>query len=1087
MGWTIVTPCPEFKRARKEYKEGKNVSDFSFNSVLTAIEQPLKNEESLTLRKLYDLLVEVDRDDDNAFLMRGTPVGQNEDGTYGMTDAYWIDCSSKHFQLDLDEETDHLSQDASLETRVELALEELPFLKHCRFIAQLSSSAGLGKVLDGKKEKDYRKRYCLRLWVEFDRAFTGEEIAYHLSPYSDFLDLSLCEPTRRHYIRRALHENTESLLKDKTHLKYYEGEALSLKEIKGFEPKYKPKEGRNTLKKTNKALKKNAKPWNTIQNVARKYVIQELEKDAENGYCDSQRNNIFGTLFRREQLFSSGDCALLIDEILNSPALLGDWNEKKLNNWAKSSGKRVLRNLKLEAEGWRKSNFQHITNFNEIDLANRDWSDLLNYRASAIRSCMGTNKTKGVLYDLVKNAKASGKSVLIITPLVAVTEQIADDLGIDHYHSRGTDRSQKLSVFNKSKHLVTCYQSLELFKELNQLIPQFDIVITDEASQVFRNWADPTNHLESMDMYFNLLDRSKNAILLDADIDDELCLWGLSRIANFQPETSALYYNCATYLRNYEISLEDNYGKTIEKILKTIKSGKRTAIFTDWSDEKYTLSAFLKYIERKTGKKGKAFDSETVRTRAPELKTHPNKTISGWIKKNELDFILVSPWCNCGWDYIEKGYDFDEVFVISTHQFFSAQKIKQMLRRFRMTRKASVYLSGRKEVVWENETFDAIKKHKGKTESDLERMDAWQVRAKQAHKKDLANVPWLLEDSLRDKGAIVEKVETTEEEAEKYNETAKDWDAFRKQAEKEYLANKETPREETLRVLDNFKRAAPHAFIDLDISNLSDHQIESLSKRDKKIDANKAKRFGRLLVADEEERKEEDENHILSFNYVLGKLLDAFWFEIGELVDQDAYISFAHWYADPKSEPIYGTFDFINTSALANIMRKNQDALKEEFPNLGHDSWKEPNRILRPLVHSFDLIFRTKKEMDKLPKDQRLSAKEAKKELFDHYQKTNEKGFNPKGKVNQKNDWCLLNISKKLNENKKLHHTEQMFLFSKPSGFEIKRKNHVSKVFLEEMELAKRRLEDKLGLSQNHTKYCSCIDCQESKIIGFAK
>jgi hypothetical protein len=80
-----------------------------------------------------------------------------------------------------------------------------------------------------------------------------------------------------------------------------------------------------------------------------------------------------------------------------------------------------------------------------------------------------------------------------------------------------------------------------------------------------------------------------------------------------------------------------------------------------------------------------------------------------------------------------------------------------------------------------------------------------------------------------------------------------------------------------------------------------------------------------------------------------------------------------------------------------------------------------------------------------------------------------------------------LNISKKLNENKKLHHTEQMFLFSKPSGFEIKRKNHVSKVFLEEMELAKRRLEDKLGLSQNHTKYCSCIDCQESKIIGFAK
>ena len=71
---------------------------------------------------------------------------------------------------------------------------------------------------------------------------------------------------------------------------------------------------------------------------------------------------------------------------------------------------------------------------------------------------------------------------------------------------------------------------LMLFKELNQLIPQFDIVITDEASQVFRNWTDPTEHLESMDMYFNLLDRSQNAILLDADIDDELCLLSLIHI-----------------------------------------------------------------------------------------------------------------------------------------------------------------------------------------------------------------------------------------------------------------------------------------------------------------------------------------------------------------------------------------------------------------------------------------------------------------------------------------------------------------------------------------------------------------------------
>jgi hypothetical protein len=170
-----------------------------------------------------------------------------------------------------------------------------------------------------------------------------------------------------------------------------------------------------------------------------------------------------------------------------------------------------------------------------------------------------------------------------------------------------------------------------------------------------------------------------------------------------------------------------------------------------------------------------------VRTRAPELKTQPNKTISDWMKNDELDFLGVSPWCNCGWDYLEGGFDFDEVFVISTHQFFSAQKIKQMLRRMRLTRKATVYLSNRKSPAWKNETFKAIAKHKGITEADMSRMDAWQVRASQSHDMDLANVPWLLEELLKEGGAVVKKLISSEDEIEVSKTTQKDWDDFRKQ------------------------------------------------------------------------------------------------------------------------------------------------------------------------------------------------------------------------------------------------------------------------------------------------------------------
>ena len=1084
MGWTIVQPSPSHIEARKVVSSGYDVSNFAFSQVNTADEQPLQNEELLSLPALYALLKEVDRDEDNCFLMRGKPVGQNEDLSYGLTDSHWIDCSSKQFQLDLDNETDLLNQDASLDERVAVALEELPFLKNCRFIAQLSSSAGLGIIKKGEKQEDKSKKYCLRLWVETDKAYSCAELHHHLEPFSSVIDLSMFEPTRRHYIMRGSFPNTPNSLVDEPHLKYYEGEALSLPEISGEIKEIARKKTKDSSLKAHKPQKKTGKAWQTFYSTNRQHVVKELDRLPEKE-LKGKRQDILGALFMNEALFASGDCALLVDEVLNSPNLMGDRTEKNIKYWAKWSGKKALSVLKQEAKGFRESHFSSIHNFDEIDLAERDWSDLLQHRASAIRSCMGTNKTKGVIYDLVKKAKHEGKSVLIITPLISVTLQIAKDVEIDHYHSKGTNRFQKMRCFQDSKHLAVCYQSLEIYNDIG-IIPQFDIVIIDEASQVFRNWTDTSQHRPSMDILFDVLDRSEHAIIMDADIDDELCLWGLSRIANFAPETSALYLNSASRLRNYEISLKDDYGRTIEKLLKTVKAGKKIAIFVDWGDDKFTLSAFLKYIEKKTGKKGKAFDSKTVRERAPELRSNPNKTISGWMKNGALDFLIVSPWCNCGWDYLEKGYDFDEVFVMSTAAFFSAQKIKQMLRRMRMTRKASVYLSNRRKPAWKNQTFKAIEKHKGISEADMERMDAWQVRADQSHEMDLANVPWLLEELLIEGGAIVEKVISSEEQIEAAEETKKDWEDFRKQAEKEYADKNNTPREEALRVLLNFKRAAPHAWLDLNIEDISKKDMESLVNRDKKLNAGKVRRFCRLLVADDEEIAMEDKHNITQFNAVLAKLLDAFWFQMEPLVDSESFISLAHWYADENSDPIFGDFDLVDLSGFGRLARANQDAIKKEFPNLGGDAWKEPNRILRPILETFDLSFQTKKEMDKLPKELRVKSIDARNNLFKHYLETKEFGYIHKRKIGLKNDWCLKNIRAKLKANKKLSHLEQMFMFSRPNGFVIKRKEFVSTAWLEGMTRAKDSFEDQSGFGANHTRYCGCIDCQESKLIGLS-
>ena len=764
MGWTIVQPNPEHIKARKEVHHGIESSNFAFAQVNTAVKQPLQDEDLLTLPKLFSFLQEVERDSDNAFLMRGQPVNQNTDLSYGLTESNWLDCSSKQFQLDLDNETDLLNQDSPLDDRVAVAMEELPFLKNCRFIAQLSSSAGLGIVYKKNgEEKDCSKKYCLRLWVETDKAYSCLELHHHLADFSSIIDLSMYEPTRRHYIMRGHFSGTENLLKNEPHLKYYEGAALSLDEIPGEIKEAARKKTKRSSKKEGKANKKLSPELSKFMHTTnRESWMPELEKLAEKGALKGQRNPLFTKMFLQEAFFNSGNSALLIDEFINSNFVRGDRPNSDFYSWGKSSGKHALDVLRLSNAKFRQDNFASIENFHEINLAERDWSDVLDYRAVAVRSCMGTNKTKGVIYDLVKHAKSTNKSVLIVTPFTAVTLQIAEAVGIQHYHSWGEHKTQKERLFGEVKHLAVCYQSLGIYNDMG-LIPKFDIVIIDEASQVFRDWAGQDSHVEEMNMLFNIMDRSKNTLIFDADIDDDLCLWGLSRIANFSRENAALYYNSASYLQGYEITISDNYGRTLESLVDSIKAGKKVAIFTDYSDDKGTISAFMTWLEKQcSGKKGKAFDRETVRVHAPELRSHPNKTISDWMKNDELDFLVVSPWCACGWDYLEKGYDFDEAFVISTAGFFSAQKIKQMLRRMRMTRKAHVYMTNRSQAAFPNTTFDAIRSEKGVVESEMSTINAWKVRSKQAHDIDMANPRWLLLELLKEGGAIVSMDDSNE-------------------------------------------------------------------------------------------------------------------------------------------------------------------------------------------------------------------------------------------------------------------------------------------------------------------------------------
>ena len=204
MGWTIAQHGNGIW-ARKAYTKDRkqDITNWGSNNFILCDTQPLQDEETLSLEATYALLTEIIQDNDNAYLYRGMPIEayDEERGLYSKNSSNFLDIASRQFQLDLDFRDPSLDTKLSLEDRVEVALKHLPFLEGCRFIAQLSSSCGIGLLVQ-PKIKEYRRRLCLRLWVEAERAYTGAELSHYFKNYidADLVDSAMFEPSRIHYV-----------------------------------------------------------------------------------------------------------------------------------------------------------------------------------------------------------------------------------------------------------------------------------------------------------------------------------------------------------------------------------------------------------------------------------------------------------------------------------------------------------------------------------------------------------------------------------------------------------------------------------------------------------------------------------------------------------------------------------------------------------------------------------------------------------------------------------------------------------------------------------------------------------------------
>lgn len=817
-------------------------------------------------------------------------------------------------------------------------------------------------------------------------------------------------------------------------------------------------EAKEKLKKThngvNKALPIEIKRdvSSILYNTDREHLIPILEAYGSDGRFDGHRQKILPMIFQREAFMRHGVYAPLVEELMETVHLKGDRSEANIEGWGRWARRKLISQLLGESNKFRHDNFKNIYQLNEIDLLNYDWSVLKELRCSAIQSDCGTNKTKGVIAKLVEWAIETDQSVLVVTPFVAVTKKMAEEIeGLRHYHSFGEKPAEKKQAMFGSRRLAICHKSLLYYKDN---LPEFDIVIIDEASEVFTAWADPQLEMKEMGLLMKAMDNSKHTYIFDAHIDDELCAWGLSRIHNFQKEQAAIFINSASWGNGMEIHNWQCFHSIVQKMRDSLTEGKKICVFYDFSEENLRLSAFVEYVLEGRGFKTKAFDGDSVRARAPDLMSRPDSVISEWMKNGELDALFMTPWSSVGWDYLYRDEDgifgdyvFDEVYLISRNGVFTPYEAWQSIRRPRLTKIAHTYLVDKGSRDFSYITQKTVDQIKGIPET---REDEWAVRSHKTQERRKASVQMMWEHICETKGAtLIQEASFFDEE--QTEDLDKEFKVILDNKKNEFIKGL-TEETEQFANAQKFCKRTDKGFSSLDIHTVvemlenSRDEISTLSQRHKLFDDNRATLWINCWFMNDEQRRFLDKTEILSVYEIMGEFLEAINITFKDILPNN-YSDIFDWYYRAHSDNVnrailHGELNLINVEPLRNwVTREKINALKLRSSQFGYDALTEPQRLIRPLCSILDLDFRTKNELNSEVNPGKLTVPQIKKKLYESYK--DNKQFPRTSKDGIKREWCKSNIRMKLDKEESLTKEEELFIHSLPKYFVICRKEYV--------------------------------------------
>ena len=335
-----------------------------------------------------------------------------------------------------------------------------------------------------------------------------------------------------------------------------------------------------------------------------------------------------------------------------------------------------------------------------LDMADFDIKEL-DYKNKVIglKSGCGTNKTKGFIKELIKDA--GYKRVLYISLLKATIEPTTQDIsfkdeetGLEvtfaYYEANGRERSAKEAFCRTKDYLTITNKSLSVLIENGRLKP-FDLVVIDEAEQVAMNSVDIQ---ASQAELFDFCNAAQTVLLLDADATDDLTGWLGREIADKAKninEFVALINNkdwMSEGHRVHELTEEKDVYGIIDKLLKNDKRVYLHVSFKD-KDERRKISAICRYFKKRYPQKTMlGFDSAS----APKgLRKSANRWIDNKIRDDGIDLLIHSPWSKIGWDYLGDN-TFDACVGYYPSRNMTAPDIAQATRRMRLTKLHYIYI-----------------------------------------------------------------------------------------------------------------------------------------------------------------------------------------------------------------------------------------------------------------------------------------------------------------------------------------------------------------------------------------------------------